>query len=921
MSEGNHHGPLGVAAPPRGERRRARRARGAPEGSAWREPATAWALAAAVAGSVLAVGGVHLPVLLVVAATVLAAVLLSIGAGAGRAGIPGLRAGGGRGAQGVERLRAAAPAAVALALAGYTLLQAAPLPMAWLEAISPLNADIWARALMPLGEEAPRWASVSLDPGASVVEALRWAMYAGVFFAASAVASRRGAPFGVAVVFGSALLAAVTTLGHGLAGATKVFGLYEPRFAAAPWHVGPLLNPNNLAGYLNLGAFCGLGLFMMRRPLLPRWLVGVGVTTIVAVAVTSASRAGLGVLPIGTAIFAGLMWRRRARDDGRGAAPLRLKVLLAAALGGGVSLALVSGSDAVWLELAERNASKIDLFTSLRPMLRDHLWLGIGRGAFESVYPAYRTSVGNVVFTHAENFVLQWVCEWGLPVAALALAVLAWAFWPSRMGVTRSAVVIGGWTGAAVTLGQNLFDLALEVPAVSIALAVVLGSLAGDTARRGIPGSGQRQATRSPDRQTDARVAAAREEEPPGRAWVAAITAGGLGLMAAAAGLGWNDIDSDRRTVRALSAGSPEQAGAARGALLAALRAAMRRHPADPYFPLVGAASAWASRAGSPIPWIQRSIERSPRNGRAHLLLAEVLGERGATVQALFELRLAAEDDPDLAGQVARQAVRRTRRVEELLRAVPEGAAGAPVLAAMAGLLLRAEDREARLACAQESVARRPDGIGARWAVADALLGAIAAGEEAARCARGLRAGCGEEIEAQAREIERIDPASYFAADVRARWLLLDGRAADAEKLLEGACSRVKERVPCLKLRVRAAAAASPPSRLGAAAKDLSNAACTGPAACAEASSWLGDLMEQRGDWGAAAQHHERAVASEPTEERWLKLADAASRARAHAQAAEALERVQRMRGGHDPEIKRRIDEERARAVSNMLGR
>lgn len=888
MSERPQPPPLADAAPARGDprRRRGERAsRGARAGSTGREAAAAWALAAATAGSVLAVGAVHLPVLLAVAATILAAALLSMDFYPRRP----------------SDLRGAAPAAIALALAGYTLLQAAPLPMAWLEAIAPATADLWARALLPFNEGPPRFASVSLDPGAAVVEALKWATYGGAFFASAAVAARRGAPFGVAVVFGSALLAAAATLGHGLAGATKVFGLYQPQFAAAPWHIGPLLNPNNLAGYLNLGAFSGLGLFMMRRPILPRWLVGVGVTTIVAVGVTSASRAGLGVIPIGAALFAALLWRRRAGDDGPAGAPLRLKILLVAALGSGVSLALLSGSDAVWLELSERDASKLDLFSSLRPMLRDHLWLGVGRGAFESVYPAYRTDVGNVVFTHAENFVLQWICEWGLPAALLALGALAWALWPSRMGVTRSAVAIGGWTGAAVMLGQNLVDLALEVPAVSLALAVVLGSLSGDIARH------------------EGRAAGTRDAAPLGKPWLAVIAAAGLGLLAAAAGLGWHDIASDRRAVLALQAEAPERALAARGAVREALRAAMRRHPADPWFPLVGAASAWATRTESPIPWIQRSIERSSRNGRAHLLLADVLSARGAKEQALFELRLATEDDPGLAAEVARRAARWTRRAEELLRAVPQGAAGGPVLAALAGQLLAPDDREARLACAREAIVRRPDAVGPRWSVADALLGALAAGDAAAACAGEQRAACGAEIEAQAREIERIEPATYLATEVRARRLLLAGRAADAEQLLEEACTRVKERVPCLKLRVRAAGARSPPIRLGAAAKDLTNAACIGPSACADASAWLGDLMAERGDWGAAVQHHERAVAAEPAEARWLKLAAAASRAGAHAQAAQALERVQRLRGGGDPELKRRIDEERGHAVSPLL--
>src|SRR5207253_733339 len=112
------------------------------------------------------------------------------------------------------------------ALALYTLLQALPLPVGLLRVIAPANADVWERVLLPFGEPALRWASLSLDPGASVVEALKWATYAAVFASAAAISAKRGAAWGVTVVFAGAMLAAVVTVAHGLAGATRVYGLY-----------------------------------------------------------------------------------------------------------------------------------------------------------------------------------------------------------------------------------------------------------------------------------------------------------------------------------------------------------------------------------------------------------------------------------------------------------------------------------------------------------------------------------------------------------------------------------------------------------------------------------------------------------------------------------------------------------------------
>ena len=102
----------------------------------------------------------------------------------------------------------------------------------------------------------------------------------------------------------------------------------------------------------------------------------------------------------------------------------------------------------------------------VKPLVRDHPYFGIGRGAFESVFPFYRPSPGNVVYTHAENFVGQWIAEWGPAVALAALGTLAWAFAPRRLGVHRSAIAAGAWCGVVVLLVQNLVDLALEVPGV-----------------------------------------------------------------------------------------------------------------------------------------------------------------------------------------------------------------------------------------------------------------------------------------------------------------------------------------------------------------------------------------------------------------------------------------------------------------------
>src|SRR5262249_38791349 len=286
------------------------------------------------------------------------------------------------------------------------------------------------------------------------------------------------------LVFGSAVLAALTTVGHGLAGATRVFGLYQPEAVVSVWHVGPLLNPNNLAGYLNLGALAGLGLILTHTPPLPAWLAGVGVMLIVGVDVTSASRGGVLVLPLGVITLA-LINRKRSSGSDRSSSASSW--LMGIAVVGGSILAILGATRDTWTELLQKDLSKIGMLVWAKPLLRDHPLFGVGRGAFESVFPAYRFAPGNIVFTHAENFIGQWASEWGVPVTLAALIAFGWAFMPGRLGATRSAGAAGAWVGVLILLVQNMFDLGLEVPGVCIAMVVVLGSLWGDGRRRRLP--------------------------------------------------------------------------------------------------------------------------------------------------------------------------------------------------------------------------------------------------------------------------------------------------------------------------------------------------------------------------------------------------------------------------------------------------
>lgn len=862
----------------RGDKKRRSRTRGAPRalervgrslGTLPLEQTLAVLVSVLAGASVLAVGGVHPPT--IAALGVLGAVVLATALLLDR------------------RVALAPPAMVLWALAGWCLLQLVPLPMSWLAAIAPANADVWQRALLPFDEAGPAFASISLDRGATLVEALRWFSYGAMFSGAAVLASRRGARWLVGLVFAVAIITAGVTLLHGLTGLKKVYGIYQPTFAAQPWHVGPLLNPNNLGGLLNLGALCGLGLLLEEEAETP-WPAALGVALVVGVDVISASRGGAAMLLVAVLALALLTEVSR-----RGRSRTRSRLVVGVTLAVGVGLALLAGRQAVWRELLDENVSKLRLLDSLEPAVRDFPILGMGRGAFESVFQAYQRQSGGTVFHHAENFVAQWVIEWGAPVALAALFLLAFFFRPRRLGVGKSSVAAGAWLGVMALCLQNLVDLGLEIPGVCFAAAATLGGLWGDR-------WGDSWASPAP------RPSARRPAPVP----AAAAVAIGLVLATLVVVFSLRDVGRDRRLLRAeLVADRAPRSEARRAELKGALRAAMLRHPAEPYFSLLGGQLAWEESDPRAIAWLQRALERSMINGRAHLLLARVLQRYGATSQALLELRLAVESEQALLGPAAALAARWTDDVEALARAVPANDDAAWFWETLAHYI---KDRALAAECDARAVALDERRVDARMRLAQDLFEARARGSS---CVGEDEARCAAEVEAHAAIVARERPKLSQAAQLRARWLSASGDARAADALLAGVCDGVKDEIRCLQTRAEIAAQIADAEPFATIAKGLRRAACASGDACASTNTWIGDMHAGRDEFAAAVTAYEHAVREDPTEDRLNKLADAALKAGLGSRAVRAIERLRDKE--HDPAKRAKLEERRREVMQTLL--
>jgi tetratricopeptide (TPR) repeat protein len=817
------------------------------------------ALALAIGASAQAAGGVHPTVLEGYAVLVLVSGLSAIPWSAGgKAGGGGSARGetdaqGGGGAFGSIPLgaRVAVVVCVWLSLAFYCLLQALPLPMGMLQVVAPDNADVWARALKPFGLDAPAYASISLAPYRSLLEALQFASYA-VIFAVSALLGRRYGVRAIArTVYVSALAVAVVTALHQLLHAERLFGVYRPLDAI---DIAPLLNPNNRAGYLNLGFFCGLGLLFLAGGRPRAVLIGLSLVFLAAAILSCQSRAGTACAVLGLVVLL-LVSRQRGRGERRFELGRGWQAAIAVGIAAGGTLMVLSTRPSGALGFQDRSLEKLDLLRKSIQLALDHAGVGVGRGAFGSVFSAYQAPGWPRVYEHAENFPIQWAAEWGIVVAVTALGALGWSLWPALRGpALNNPVRRGAIVGCLMLLLQNLVDLGLEIPAVAAACVALLGALLG-----GAP-----------------------DVSGPGRAR-GGLLAVGAGFTAVCLVLalifGVESPGRVRDRLRSELASHPEGSTA----FWSALERSIRAYPADPYFPLLGSAAALGAGQNA-LPWVARALERGPTNGTAHIYLARALQAQGATRQAFDALHRAALLDPSQIDQAVRLAF--AWNPSDVASVVPDGAAGAPVLRALAD---KARDLPQRVRWLEAALERDPGDADGHYRLASLLFQDLVNEQQGVVCPE-RSDWCASAVVEHARRAESAGSSS--AAILGARVLEWQSGAREAEAALAAVCSRLPADLECASELVSLAIRNESP-RLPEAVNALVALGCGTPASCGQTHMTLGDRFARAGQWPSAASHYRWATRETPSPATWRALARASRELGQSVRADDALRRAE----------------------------
>lgn len=718
-------------------------------------------------GTPLALGGVHRPT--IVAAALLSTVCLFLVWLHRRATYRGLR---------VPPF-----AVVLLAVAGYTALQAVPLPLAVLRVLAPASAELLGVSLAGAGGVGA-FHALSLDPGATMLEVLKIGACAIALTAAHNYCYRRSRRdrLLLALVVGGVLVTLLGFLGA-VAAPGRPLMLYEPEAGrAAGLITTSFVNSNHGSAFLTIATLCAAGLAVAARDLQRRVLLALGAVLLGAGVFMTLSRGGILALGLGLGVLAALLLFRpvppgERRSLSSAAVPGILGLILA--LSAWLAFeAIVAEFRQIRPEL-DTNLGKIGLWPSGLSMVLQNPWVGVGRGAFLTAFPRYlggelpRTAT----YSHLEMQYLHLPAELGLPVAlAMLLASgIALVLWFRRSPRDPASTAIAA--ALAALAGHALVDFNLETLGVALPAALLLGLLSASARTRLEEEAGEvKQDEAAPDEEGGAqprdrgeegsrRRVRSRAKRGRGRVHTRRALAAALGLACLAFWLALAAPPSANDDLAAIGALVRDRAP--RPQALEAIRAAIRRHPADPMPHLAAGRLLAASETPAvALPPLNRATYLFPASPEIHQETAEVLRRLRRRGQALLEYRLALENGA--GGQALSRALAIARNADEVSRGLP---ARPELHAAAIGLLLGGARRELASEVASRARRRWPGSLEVATAEVEVLLATARTGEAtAAAAALAGRSPLPQTFHLWARATAAAAPGSEIA-------VLLDGRS------------------------------------------------------------------------------------------------------------------------------------------------
>jgi tetratricopeptide (TPR) repeat protein/O-antigen ligase len=543
-----------------------------------------------------------------------------------------------------------------LAVSGLTLLQLVPLPPFMIRVLNPGAAELFDHVLAGTGLWGEgNWRALSLAPPTTAVELIKFLAYALAFLVVvNYFNDRHRARRLMKAVAWCGFTVALVGFFSKLFVAKEIFGIHP--VAQGTFFFSTFVNPNHLAGFLGLCSPVALGLALSARDRQDRALYGfMGVIAGVGVFM-SLSRGGIVAFCAGAVFLFIFAATRRSRK-------LRRIALVQALAAGVLVLAGYLAYDTVIKELktlgdveAVAEEVKIRSWSGTLPMMADHPVVGIGRGAYATVYPRYKTVEANRTFHHPENGVLQNMVEWGPVVGILFIGMFLLAFLLALARARQSYSMGGCIAGVFVVSLHNLVDFNLEVGGVAMPFLIVMGILAASPfTHAGIPRPGEtRPRFGRPEAVALLPVAIL--------AGVVCVVFGGAHRLEAA-------------TDALLVEQKPEASEpCTETALGTAACEALRYYPADYMAPLVLGRAFLESR---PVKleraahWLSRAQYLHPTSSVIHRLSGRALFHQGHREQALVEYRMSAEYDRSALTATTLEVLRLAGDPDAVIQATP----------------------------------------------------------------------------------------------------------------------------------------------------------------------------------------------------------------------------------------------------------
>jgi O-antigen ligase len=243
---------------------------------------------------------------------------------------------------------------------------------------------------------------------------------------------------------------------------------------------GPFVNRNHFAGYMEMLIPIPVALALSRATRgETRVFYGFAAAIMSIAEAASLSRGGMVSLAASLLFLAVISaWRSRdgSHPERKSSFSLRPAFLIVVMLGAIAAGVVWVGADFDILKRITHDPLTTTLATDRRgiwgdtlTIFRAHPILGVGLGAFETVYPIYGRGDGTFVIQFAHNDYLQVLSDGGIVGGAIALwfiIVIARAV----MQVTRSAdpflraLGLGSAAGVFALLVHSLFDFNLQIP-------------------------------------------------------------------------------------------------------------------------------------------------------------------------------------------------------------------------------------------------------------------------------------------------------------------------------------------------------------------------------------------------------------------------------------------------------------------------